>query len=527
MPTAVPVTPIRIPEPATAIANPPKPQGAAPFRDTLNGRAEPSTQAGTDQTQKPPADAQGGRERATDPAADSEESAGVDTSSNPTQGKDGSSAAESSERAETDVAREESNRQISDGDAETEQAPREAAEGESEPDAEQRSSAPVPIQVPVAQPSQTVERPGKAAEESDRPSGTRQTRTDSSPEGKAERARLDSEPAPRGDRSDAAEREKTEGARPRGAEVRSGQPTGRTEATPEQPARGPEAGQGSGVPVRAAGAGEGDLTRDQAQGEQAPRDQARPETETIRRDESPQEAREPRPQRAERSEQQAAPKDQGQAKPDAPAQIERLASAGTALRERLTSIAESQQKPTGDADGSRSPAARLVAQSVSRGVAAALNQRGGEVTLKLSPESLGTVRVHMSLDRGVVSVRIEASTQSAHSLLSDGVAQLKGSLETRGLSVERISIQHAPAASGTSGAQSSPNSWSGSAQHGSQDQGGQEHDAGGSPSRGGSDEQQEGSGERFDDGSGSAEALESAFDHEFEAQVRLKLEEVA
>ena len=65
--------------------------------------------------------------------------------------------------------------------------------------------------------------------------------------------------------------------------------------------------------------------------------------------------------------------------------------------------------------------------------------------LRLSPESLGLVRIHMSIEQGSVSVRMEATNPSAHGLLSQNLAMLRGSLESRGLTVDKLSVQLAPA----------------------------------------------------------------------------------
>lgn len=90
-------------------------------------------------------------------------------------------------------------------------------------------------------------------------------------------------------------------------------------------------------------------------------------------------------------------------------------------------------------------ALRTAAESVARGLAAAVNQRGGTIVLRLSPESLGLVRIHMSIEQGSVSVRMEATNPSAHGLLSQNLAMLRGSLESRGLTVDKLSVQLAPA----------------------------------------------------------------------------------
>ena len=82
---------------------------------------------------------------------------------------------------------------------------------------------------------------------------------------------------------------------------------------------------------------------------------------------------------------------------------------------------------------------------VTRGVGAILTQRGGSVTLKLAPSSLGTVKVSMRVDRGVVSIDLEATTENAHRALSKELGALKSSFEQRGVQVERAQVHLAPA----------------------------------------------------------------------------------
>lgn len=77
---------------------------------------------------------------------------------------------------------------------------------------------------------------------------------------------------------------------------------------------------------------------------------------------------------------------------------------------------------------------------IARGLSAALRQREGTVTLKLTPESLGVVRVRVSVSEGIVNVRIEAEADSARRLLGDNVAALRLALEDQGLRIERIEV---------------------------------------------------------------------------------------
>lgn len=90
--------------------------------------------------------------------------------------------------------------------------------------------------------------------------------------------------------------------------------------------------------------------------------------------------------------------------------------------------------------------------TVARGLSAAVLQRGGSVSLKLTPESLGQVRIDMTMDRGSVAVRIEAGSVAAQDLLESSMAMLRSTLEGKGLSVDRISVHLAPGAAATAAA---------------------------------------------------------------------------
>ncbi|MBM4108076.1 MAG: hypothetical protein FJ255_04600 [Phycisphaerae bacterium] len=96
----------------------------------------------------------------------------------------------------------------------------------------------------------------------------------------------------------------------------------------------------------------------------------------------------------------------------------------------------------GPAKGGRhaAPVASSVEAQVARGLHAALRQRGGSVTLRLSPESLGGVRIQVKVAERAVTVRIEAQTEAARRLLGDAVPALRSALEDQGLRIERIEV---------------------------------------------------------------------------------------
>jgi flagellar hook-length control protein FliK len=179
--------------------------------------------------------------------------------------------------------------------------------------------------------------------------------------------------------------------------------------------------------------------------------------------------------------------------------------------------------------------AQIVAQSVARGLTAAVNQRGGSITLRLVPESLGLVRIHMSIDRGAVSVRLEATNPAAQGLLTEHIAMLRGSLESRGLTIDKLSVQYSPLATvaGASFAHGSGQNSAGAGQQQSQGAAEQQptwQDAAGGESRGRQEAEQEQAKGRSASGSdrGARESAEpGAQVARFGGRLRMRLETVA
>ncbi len=81
----------------------------------------------------------------------------------------------------------------------------------------------------------------------------------------------------------------------------------------------------------------------------------------------------------------------------------------------------------------------LIAQ-LGRGLTAALRQKGGSILIRLAPEALGQLRVHLTLDNSQVAARIETSTPEARDLLIKSENDLRAALEARGLQVKSVEI---------------------------------------------------------------------------------------
>lgn len=85
---------------------------------------------------------------------------------------------------------------------------------------------------------------------------------------------------------------------------------------------------------------------------------------------------------------------------------------------------------------------------VSRGLTTAIAQRGGSVTLRLTPVDMGTVRIQMQMTGTTLSASFHAESASAQTLLSQQLSSLRQSLEGQGLQVERLTVQSMQAAAG-------------------------------------------------------------------------------
>jgi flagellar hook-length control protein FliK len=84
-----------------------------------------------------------------------------------------------------------------------------------------------------------------------------------------------------------------------------------------------------------------------------------------------------------------------------------------------------------------------ITDRVLRGLQGALNQRGGTVTLRLSPAELGPLRIRVELDGGVVKATFQTAHQQVGSLLNQQMNTLRQALESRGLTVEALQVQQA------------------------------------------------------------------------------------
>jgi flagellar hook-length control protein FliK len=78
------------------------------------------------------------------------------------------------------------------------------------------------------------------------------------------------------------------------------------------------------------------------------------------------------------------------------------------------------------------------------GVRGQLLPNGGSMQIRLDPAELGVLQVSVKMENGVLSASFQTSSDEATKLLSHSLGQLKQTLESQGLSVDRLHVQQAP-----------------------------------------------------------------------------------
>ena len=106
-------------------------------------------------------------------------------------------------------------------------------------------------------------------------------------------------------------------------------------------------------------------------------------------------------------------------------------TAGPSAASQLTETQTTRESEQGALNNAR----------LARGLSNAVKQGGGTVTLRLTPPEIGTVRIQMQLTGTALSASMHTETASAHQLLTQQLGQLRASLESQGLSVERLQVQ--------------------------------------------------------------------------------------
>ena len=160
--------------------------------------------------------------------------------------------------------------------------------------------------------------------------------------------------------------------------------------------------------------------------------------------------------------------------------------------------------------------------AVQRGLAAAVRQQGGTLTIKLDPPTLGKLTIRMTIEHGKVEATFDAQTAQARELLLEHTSTLRAQLRDRGLIVERIEIIGATA--GKVG-HSQTNTGNQTETHDEQDD--PRYDAAGGQSRGRSETGEDQSSTSDDATGDTARSAEEPLTSPFEAQMRYSVSAVA
>lgn len=169
----------------------------------------------------------------------------------------------------------------------------------------------------------------------------------------------------------------------------------------------------------------------------------------------PQAAAQPAPSVAERQAQQAhvvraepsaGPAQGAPAAQPAPAPVVVESVAPTTTIEPAPSA---KAAPTPSASAGAQPEAseaeaQRITDRVVKGLRSVLNQRGGTLTLRLSPAELGAMRIAVKMDGAAVSAQFQATTAVASQALNQNIATLRQALEAQGLTVEHLNVQVQP-----------------------------------------------------------------------------------
>lgn len=130
-------------------------------------------------------------------------------------------------------------------------------------------------------------------------------------------------------------------------------------------------------------------------------------------------------------------------------------SGPSAIKAEAAAIAKPDPIAALGALGSRPSRVRLIEEStptqntsrqaslpdqVSRGLATLLRHQGGSVTLRLTPESLGQIKINLKIEEGHVWATFEPSSDASRDAITHSLASLRTSLESRGLVVERLDL---------------------------------------------------------------------------------------
>ena len=85
-------------------------------------------------------------------------------------------------------------------------------------------------------------------------------------------------------------------------------------------------------------------------------------------------------------------------------------------------------------------------ERILRVVRSQITEQRAQTTLRLDPPELGTLRLHLDLQRDALTLRVEPTTELAYQLLTKQLDSLRDGLEASGVHLERVEIRQPPEA---------------------------------------------------------------------------------
>lgn len=92
-----------------------------------------------------------------------------------------------------------------------------------------------------------------------------------------------------------------------------------------------------------------------------------------------------------------------------------------------------------------------IGKVMGRSLSTALSQKTPLVTLWMTPETLGKVKISLTFDQGTISAKFEATSEATRNLLEQNSGALREALESRGLRADKIEVVSVPDWTQTSG----------------------------------------------------------------------------
>ena len=78
---------------------------------------------------------------------------------------------------------------------------------------------------------------------------------------------------------------------------------------------------------------------------------------------------------------------------------------------------------------------------MNRALRTVVQQKGGNITIRLNPPELGTMRIQVQIEGSAVRAQFDVSTEAVRTLLQQQISQLKESLQQHGLNVDQLQVQ--------------------------------------------------------------------------------------